>query len=70
MTVLGENTTPTFPGRLELLRSWLPDAESFDLPGATHLLHLQHPQGMAEGLASFYARHPLTKLRRARDAVV
>jgi len=60
LAVLGENTAPTFPERLELLLSWLPNVEPFDLPDATHLLHLQNPQGMAEGLASFYARHPLT----------
>jgi pimeloyl-ACP methyl ester carboxylesterase len=60
LAVLGENTAPTFPERLELLLSWLPNVESFELPGATHLLHLQNPQGMAEGLASFYARHPLS----------
>ncbi len=58
--VLGENTEPTFPDRLELLLSWLPNADRFELAGATHLLHLQDPQGLAEGLASFYARHPLT----------
>ncbi len=58
--VSGENTAPTFPERLQLLLSWLPNVESFDLPGATHLLHLQDPQGIAEALASFYARHPLT----------
>lgn len=60
LAVLGENTAPTFPERLELLLSWLPNVEPFDLPNATHLLHLQNAQGMAEGLASFYARHPLT----------
>jgi pimeloyl-ACP methyl ester carboxylesterase len=60
LAVLGEDTAPSFPERLELLRSWLPNVESFKLAGATHLLHLQNPQGMAEGLASFYARHPLT----------
>jgi pimeloyl-ACP methyl ester carboxylesterase len=60
LAVLGENTAPSFPERLQLLRSWLPNVEPFHLPGATHLLHLQNPQGMAEGLASFYARHPLT----------
>ena len=56
LAVLGENTVPTFPERLELLLSWLPNVELFELPGATHLLHLQNPQGMAEGLASFWAR--------------
>jgi pimeloyl-ACP methyl ester carboxylesterase len=57
--VLGERTAPTFPERMELLLAWLPNAEPFELPGATHLLHIQNPQGMAEGLASFFARHPV-----------
>jgi pimeloyl-ACP methyl ester carboxylesterase len=60
LAVLGENTTPTFPERLQLLASWLPNAERCELAGATHLLHVQNPHGMAEALASFYARHPLT----------
>ena len=59
LAVLGENTAPTFPERLQLLVSWLPNAEPFELP-TTHLLHLQNPRGLAEVLASFYARHPLT----------
>lgn len=59
LAVLGENTAPTFPERLQLLASWLPNAEPVELPGATHLLHVQNPRGMAEALASFYARHPL-----------
>jgi pimeloyl-ACP methyl ester carboxylesterase len=59
LAVLGENTAPTFPERLRLLASWLPNTEPVQLPGATHLLHVQNPQGMAEALASFYARHPL-----------
>jgi pimeloyl-ACP methyl ester carboxylesterase len=60
LAILGENTAPTFPERLDLLRSWLPNVEFFELPGATHLLHLQNPRGMAEGLASFHGRHTLT----------
>ncbi len=60
LLVLGENTVATFPERREVLLAWLPNAEPFDLPDATHLLHLQNPRGMAEGLASFYTRHPLT----------
>jgi pimeloyl-ACP methyl ester carboxylesterase len=59
LAVLGENTAPTFPERLQLLASWLPNVELAELPGATHLLHVQNPQGMAEALAAFYARHPL-----------
>jgi pimeloyl-ACP methyl ester carboxylesterase len=59
LAVLGENTVPTFPERVDLLCSWLPNVERYMLPGATHLLHLQNPQGLAEALASFYARHPI-----------
>ena len=57
--VLGERTAPTFPGRMELLLGWLPNAELFELPGATHLLHLENPKGTAEALASFLGRHSL-----------
>lgn len=42
-----------------LLLAWLPYAEGFVLPGATHFMLLQDPQGMAEALAAFWARHPL-----------
>jgi pimeloyl-ACP methyl ester carboxylesterase len=46
-----------------LLLSWLPNVEGFILPGTTHLLHVQNPRGMAEALASFFARHPMTRAR-------
>jgi pimeloyl-ACP methyl ester carboxylesterase len=62
LAVLGARTrevTPVFDQRHELLLAWLPDVEAFVLPDATHLLHLQNPRGMAEGLAGFFARHPL-----------
>ena len=45
--------------RQELLLSWLPNAEPFDLPDATHMLQVENPRGMAEGLAAFFARHPV-----------
>ena len=59
LLVLGEDSVPTFAERRELLLSWLPNAEPFDLPGATHLLHVLNPDGLAGGLAAFFARHPL-----------
>ena len=37
-----------------------PNVEPFVLPNATHLLQIDNPRGMAEGLAWFFARHPLT----------
>jgi hypothetical protein len=38
--------------------TWLRNVEPFALPDATHLLHVQNPRGMAEGLAGSFARHP------------
>jgi pimeloyl-ACP methyl ester carboxylesterase len=63
LAVLGQNTAPTFPERRELLLSWLPNVEPFELPYATHLLHVEDPRGMADGLAAFFARHPLRASR-------
>jgi pimeloyl-ACP methyl ester carboxylesterase len=60
LAVVGEHSARTFPERRELLLSWLPNVEPFELPDATHLLHVQNPRGMAEALTSFFARHPLT----------
>lgn len=54
-----QEMSPIWAERQELLLSWLPHAEPFVLPGATHLLQVQNPHGMAEGLAAFFARHPL-----------
>jgi pimeloyl-ACP methyl ester carboxylesterase len=59
LAVVGEKTAATFSERVGLLCSWLPNAERFELEGANHLLHVHNPQGMAEGLASFYRRHPV-----------
>jgi pimeloyl-ACP methyl ester carboxylesterase len=59
LLVTGERSAATFVERRELLRSWLPHAEPYELPDATHLLHLQNPRDLAAALAAFFARHPL-----------
>jgi pimeloyl-ACP methyl ester carboxylesterase len=41
------------------LEERLPDVTRFSLPGATHLLQLDNPSGLVEGLAAFLAAHPL-----------
>jgi len=54
LLVLGERSdgvSPIWRQRHELLLQWIPRAESFVLPGATHLLQLQNPRAMAERLA-------------------
>jgi pimeloyl-ACP methyl ester carboxylesterase len=59
LVVLGENSIPVFRERRDLLLAWLPNAETFELPEATHLLHVQNPGAMANALAAFFSRHPL-----------
>src|SRR5207249_1307225 len=48
LVVLGEKSPGRWPGWREgheLLLEWLPRAEPFVLPGATHMLHLENPTG-------------------------
>jgi pimeloyl-ACP methyl ester carboxylesterase len=62
LAVLGARSreiTPVFDQRHEVLLAWLPNVESFVLPDATHLLHVENPRGMAEGLVDFFSRYPM-----------
>lgn len=59
LAVLGAKSGDKHRQRRDLLLQWLPNVESFVLPDAGHLLHLQNPRGMAEALAAFFARHPI-----------
>lgn len=66
LAVVGERSkqlSPIWSERQELLLSWLPNAEPFVLPRATHLLQVENPRDMAEGLAGFFARHPFRNVR-------
>ncbi len=68
LSVLGANSEALwsrFGETHRLLLEWLPNAEAFVLPGATHFLQVQNPNDMAEALAAYFARHPL---RRPMDA--
>ncbi|HSW22742.1 MAG TPA: alpha/beta hydrolase, partial [Burkholderiaceae bacterium] len=55
--------SPIWSARQQWLLQSLPNAESFVLPDATHLLHVQHPRAMAQALAAFFARHPMANGR-------
>lgn len=48
--------SPIWQQRQDLLLASLDNAEPFVLDGATHMLHLQNPRGLAERLAVFFAR--------------
>ena len=57
LSVLGSDTAPLWVEIAGLLRSWLPRVEGCTIEGAGHLLQIQRPQAVAEGLAGFFDRH-------------
>ena len=63
LAVVGSDSAPRFQQGQEALLARLPHAEPFILSGATHLLHVQQPRAMAEALAAFFARHPMSPSR-------
>jgi pimeloyl-ACP methyl ester carboxylesterase len=52
-----DEVSPVWRQRHERLLSWIPHAESFVLPGATHLLHLENADVMALRLQEFIAKN-------------
>lgn len=58
---------PIWGERQQLLLDWLPNVEPFVLPGATHLMEVENPVGLAERLAAFFARHSLTEPLASQD---
>jgi uncharacterized protein (TIGR02118 family) len=54
-----DEVAPVFGEGIAQLRRWLPQAESLVVPDATHGLPFMNPSGLADGLATFFARHPL-----------
>ena len=59
LNVLGAESVQRFVEGSELVQSWFPQAERLLVPGAGHLLMVQNPTAVAEGLAGFFARHPI-----------
>ena len=47
-----------FEGNARLLE-WIPQVERFVLPDAAHGLQFTNPEGMAQALAAFLAKHPM-----------
>jgi pimeloyl-ACP methyl ester carboxylesterase len=67
LAVVGERSlemSPIWKKRQQLLLAWLPNVEGFVLPETTHLLHVQNSRGLADALASFFKRHPVTDPHR------
>lgn len=59
LSVMGTDTQRLFAEGRELLHAWFGQVEDCTIEGAAHLLHLQRPEPVARGVASFLARHPM-----------
>lgn len=59
LSVLGTASVPFFHDGRRLLHDWFGQLEDLDLQGANHLLQVQDPTGMALGLKTFFADHPM-----------
>ena len=62
LSVFGTETEPLWVEIADLLRSWLPQVEDCAIEGAGHLLHIQRPEAVAQGLAAFFARHRMVEV--------
>jgi pimeloyl-ACP methyl ester carboxylesterase len=60
LSLVGSETERLFVDSHELLQSWFPQLESCTIEGIAHLLHIQRPEPVAQGIAEFFARYPIT----------
>jgi pimeloyl-ACP methyl ester carboxylesterase len=59
LDVLGAASAQRFAEGSQLLQTWFPHAERLTVPGAGHLLMVQNPTAMAQGLTDYLTRHPI-----------
>jgi pimeloyl-ACP methyl ester carboxylesterase len=59
LNVMGARSAQRFVEASELVQSWFPDAERLVVPEAGHLLMVENPDALAQGLRAYCARHPL-----------
>ncbi|MFE5704492.1 alpha/beta fold hydrolase [Rhodococcus koreensis] len=59
LNVLGAESATRFVEGSELVQSWFPRAERLSVPEAGHLLMVQNPTAVAQGLMDFLSRHPI-----------
>jgi pimeloyl-ACP methyl ester carboxylesterase len=60
LSVLGSDTQPLWVEVAEFLRASLPHVEDCLIDGVGHLLHMQHPEPVARGIAQFLGRNSMT----------
>jgi pimeloyl-ACP methyl ester carboxylesterase len=62
LSVLGAKTEPLWVEVAAALRSWIPHIEECRVEGAGHLLHVERPEPVAQGLAHFLGRNRIDSL--------
>jgi pimeloyl-ACP methyl ester carboxylesterase len=60
LSMVGSESDPAFFEMEGLLRGLFSNLETIRISKSNHLLCLQQPQAVADGLAQFFAAHPLT----------
>ena len=56
LNVLGADSAQRFVEGSELIQTWFPRADRLQVPAAGHLLMVQNPAALAQGLREFFAR--------------
>jgi pimeloyl-ACP methyl ester carboxylesterase len=59
LNVVGASSARRFIEGGTLVQSWFPNAERLTIPAAGHLLMIQNPAAVADGLKAHFSRHPL-----------
>ena len=62
LSVLGTKTEPLWTEVAAALRTWIPHIEECNVEGVGHLLHLERPEPVAQGLADFLGRHRIDSI--------
>ena len=61
LNMTGANTASYFREAHETVKTWMPHAESYVVPDATHAMMQTNPRATAEQLAAFFVRNPISR---------
>ena len=59
LNMTGANSAPYWKDIHERIATWIPQSENVVLPDAPHVMLGTNPEGAAQQLAAFFARHPI-----------
>jgi pimeloyl-ACP methyl ester carboxylesterase len=59
LSIVGEKSEAIFHESHRSLMKMVPRIEALQVPGAAHFVQVEAPRAVADGLAAFFARHPL-----------